>query len=153
MVCQYRTHWIPSALATYARQGWFHAVVESCQEWHGSLSDGSCRVDRKHCTERLRWTGDYAVQSMLYSLYRWAASHNCSRNSNHAVVRCESAIIGRSNYLQCNLLSVRRLTIVSSIGYVVLSGKMHVDKHETTFDTLVSWLAKRTLSFICIFFR
>ena len=36
--------------------------------------------------------------------------------------------------------------MVSSIGYVVLSGKMHVDRHEITFFTPVSKLFWRTLS-------
>lgn len=41
-----------------------------------------------------------------------------------------------SKYIYVVLISVH--TIVSSIGYVVLSGNMHVDKQETTFLTLVS---------------
>jgi len=40
------------------------------------------------------------------------------------------------------------LTIVSSIGYVVLSGKIHVDKQDTTFFTPASWDALSTLSLI-----
>lgn len=44
-------------------------------------------------------------------------------------------------------------TIVSSIGYVVLSGNIHVDRHETTLSTLFSCAANKTLSFIRIFFR
>lgn len=39
------------------------------------------------------------------------------------------------------------------MGYSVLSGKIHVDKHDTTFFTFISWLNNRTLSFICIFTR
>lgn len=45
------------------------------------------------------------------------------------------------------------LTIVSLMGYVVLSGKMHVDKHDTTLRTLYLWQAIRTLSLICILMR
>ena len=44
-------------------------------------------------------------------------------------------------------------TIVSSMGYVVLSGKIHVDKHETTFWTPVSKLVCSTLSLIWMFLR
>jgi len=32
-----------------------------------------------------------------------------------------------------------KITIVSSIGYVVLSGKIHVERQETHFWTPVSW--------------
>jgi len=45
------------------------------------------------------------------------------------------------------------LTIVSSMGYVVLSGKIHVDKHETTFRTPVSKLVCSTLSLMWMFLR
>ena len=44
-------------------------------------------------------------------------------------------------------------TIVSSIGYVVLSGKIQVDKHETTFLTFVSNDVFNILSFIWQFTR
>jgi len=40
------------------------------------------------------------------------------------------------------------LTIVSSIGYVVSSGKIQVDKQDTTFFTPASWDACSTLSLI-----
>ena len=33
---------------------------------------------------------------------------------------------------------IHLLTIVSSIGYVVLSGKIHVDRQDTTLTTLYS---------------
>ena len=44
-------------------------------------------------------------------------------------------------------------TIVSSIGKVVLSGKMHVDRHDTTFFTLNSNDSCSTLSLIMTFSR
>lgn len=46
----------------------------------------------------------------------------------------------------------KNVTIVSSIGYVVLSGNIQVDKQETTFSTFVSWHTSKTLSLINIFF-
>jgi hypothetical protein len=49
--------------------------------------------------------------------------------------------------------TLESFTIVSSMGYVVLSGKMHVDKHETTFTTPVSKLVCSTLSLMWIFLR
>ena len=39
-------------------------------------------------------------------------------------------------------------TIVSSMGYVVLSGNIHVDKQDTTFFTPFLWLILSTLSLI-----
>jgi hypothetical protein len=49
--------------------------------------------------------------------------------------------------------SSSRLTIVSSMGYVVLSGKMHVDKHDTTFTIPASKLICSTLSLMWILLR
>lgn len=43
------------------------------------------------------------------------------------------------------------LTMVSSMGYVVLSGKMQVERQETTFCTPVSYAECRTLSLIWMF--
>lgn len=40
--------------------------------------------------------------------------------------------------------------IVSSIGYVVLSGKMHVDKQDTSLTTPNSRHASKILSFISV---
>lgn len=39
------------------------------------------------------------------------------------------------------------------MGYVVLSGKMHVDKHDTSFSTLKSLHASMMLSFISMLYR
>jgi len=44
-------------------------------------------------------------------------------------------------------------TIVSLIGYDVLSGKIHVERHEITFFTPVWYDTDKTLSFICILSR
>lgn len=43
------------------------------------------------------------------------------------------------------------LTMVSSMGYVVLSGKMHVERQETTFCTPHSYAECRTLSLMWMF--
>lgn len=40
-------------------------------------------------------------------------------------------------------------TIVSSIGYEVLSGKTHVERHDIHFTTSNSLHATSTLSLIC----
>ena len=44
-------------------------------------------------------------------------------------------------------------TIVSSIGYVVLSGNIHVERDDTTFLTPVLNDSLRTLSFISMLVR
>lgn len=43
------------------------------------------------------------------------------------------------------------LTMLSSMGYVVLSGKMQVERQETTFCTPISYAECRTLSLIWMF--
>lgn len=43
--------------------------------------------------------------------------------------------------------------MVSSIGYVVLSGNMQVERQDTTFLTLYWKLVSNTLSLMCIFLR
>ena len=43
-----------------------------------------------------------------------------------------------------SLLLFNILTIVSSIGYVILSGKMQVDRQDTTFFILFSKLTSKT---------
>jgi hypothetical protein len=41
----------------------------------------------------------------------------------------------RNRKISDSFIKTKQLTIVSSIGYEVLSGNMQVDKHDTTFFT------------------
>lgn len=71
------------------------------------------------------------------------------------MARCESgderAELSRAGTSSGLCVAMEMLTMVSSMGYVVLSGKMQVERQETTFCTPVSYAECRTLSLIWMF--
>lgn len=71
------------------------------------------------------------------------------------MARCESGDkrveLSRARTLHELCMGLEVLTMLSSMGYVVLSGKMQVERQETTFCTPVSYAECRTLSLIWMF--
>lgn len=161
MAFHYHKRWIHVPLVVYQ---WYHHEwacinVESGREWHGYQLGDNYLLVHKYYMERLKYIYDYAVQNRLDSIRQLIVSRSHTQNWIRAGIHCESKYNGVNRQYQSILVMIwlhqqqqNRVTIVSSIGYVVLSGNMQVDKHETTLFTLFSCDTRSTLSLIEIFF-